>query len=206
MTSVAIVEDHPLYRDALEKLVALAEGLSVHEVASSIEELEARVRGADRPPDVVLLDLGLAGLDGVAGVARMTELGWRTLVVSATLDGRTIVSSLEAGAGGYLSKEARAEEILVAIDAVVAGHTYVSPMLAAQVRAGRSAQADDPVLSERERDILRLLARGDKDQGIAAELGLSVSTIRSHLDRIRDKTGRRRRAELTRFAIEVDLL
>jgi DNA-binding NarL/FixJ family response regulator len=134
--------------------------------------------------------------------------GLAVLVVSAAGGQDDVLDAVAAGASGYLTKDAEAAEITAAVAAVAKGGTYVSPALAAYLlRAARTEPKAVPwALTEREREILGLLASGDTDQDIAAQLYISVRTVRSHLERIRDKTGRRRRPDLTRLAIEQGII
>jgi DNA-binding NarL/FixJ family response regulator len=204
--AVAIVEDHPLYREALEQVVRATDDFVLSVAVGSVEEFQARTR--HQVPDVTLLDLGLPGVDGSRGVQSLAGRGLAILVLSASIDGQDVVDAVSAGARGYLSKDVQVNEIIAAIRAVHVGKTYVSPMLAGcLLQANRRDITEAPVhLSGREQEIVCLVARGETDHCIAAELGISVSTVRSHLDRIRDKTGQRRRADLTRYALQYDLL
>jgi DNA-binding NarL/FixJ family response regulator len=197
---VAVIEDHPLYREALDGVLRSTPGLELILSVSTIEEFDARLTDS---PNVVLADLHLPGLDGAAGIKHLNSAGHQVLVVSASVDGDDVVQAIGEGARGYLSKDAQANEIVAAIGAVASGRSYVSPMLAGHLlQASRQPTPRLPALSERECEVLGLLAQGMTDQTIASQLRISISTVRSHLDRIRDKTGERRRAELTRFAIE----
>jgi DNA-binding NarL/FixJ family response regulator len=118
-----------------------------------------------------------------------------------------IEDAMEAGARGYLAKDADLEEIVRAIQIVALGGSYVRPAPAAHViRQNRERPHEPEALSAREEEILVLVAQGETDQDIAERLILSTRTVRTHLDRIRDKTGRRRRADLTRLAYEQGLL
>jgi DNA-binding NarL/FixJ family response regulator len=115
-----------------------------------------------------------------------------------------VLGAIGAGAKGYLTKDTDGAEIIRAVREVAAGNSYVTPTLASfllNASLGRSA-GPKLVLSAREREVLSLVAAGEKDQDIAELLHISVRTVRSHLDRIRDKTGLRNRAQLTRYAIE----
>ena len=146
--------------------------------------------------EVLLLDLHLPGLRGAAAVAHLCARGHTVLVVSASEAPADVVEAIGAGARGYLTKQADEAEIVGAVGAVAEGRTYVSATLASYL-----LQA--PInITEREREILELVAGGETDQDIAELLQLSVRTVHSHLDRIRNKTGSRRRADLTRFALE----
>jgi DNA-binding NarL/FixJ family response regulator len=193
--SVAIVDDHPVYRQGLAMAVDRADDLELVGQASSIEAFDR----LDVQPDVVLLDLHLPGIEGAAGVAHVCLTGSRVLVVSAAGTPEDVIDAIAAGAAGYLTKEADADEITGAVRTVSGGATYVSPTLASYLlRADRSDAAY--TLTKRERDVLALVAAGETDRDIAEQLMIAKTTVHSHLDRIRDKTGARRRAELTNLA------
>jgi DNA-binding NarL/FixJ family response regulator len=194
MIRVAIVEDHPVFRKGLMQVVEAADGLELAGVARSVEEFATLRPGGTV---IVLLDLQLpGGLQGPDGVAHLMAQGYQVLVVSASETPADVVQAMGAGARGYLSKQADEAEILRAIHAVAQGRPYVSATLAAYL-----LEAPIPI-TPREREILELVAGGETDQDIAEQLTISVRTVHSHLDRIRDKTGSRRRADLTRFAIK----
>jgi DNA-binding NarL/FixJ family response regulator len=147
----------------------------------------------------ILTSLHLPGIEGSAGVAHVRGRGHQVLVVSAAGTPDDVVDAIGAGAAGYLTKETDAEEITHAVRVVAGGDTYVSPTLASYLlRVERSTSQYK--LTKRERDVLALVASGEKDQDIAAELSIAITTVHSHLERIRDKTGARRRAELTNLA------
>jgi DNA-binding NarL/FixJ family response regulator len=195
MISVVIVDDHPVYRQGLAVAVEHADDLELAGQASSIEAFDALALR----PDVVLLDLHLPGIEGAAGVAHVCERGNRVLIVSAAGTPEDVIDAIAAGAAGYLTKEADAEEITRAVRTVAGGATYVSPTLASYLlRADRSNPTY--TLTKRERDVLALVAAGETDQDIADQLMIAKTTVHSHLDRIRDKSGARRRAELTNLA------
>jgi len=198
---VSVVEDHPLYRAALVRALGDAPDVRVDVTARSVEEFAAY-----RVPTggVVILDLKLPGVHDAAAVVTVAGMGHRVLVVSAHGDQADVLGAIAAGARGYLTKDADADEILRAVREIAAGNTYVSPTLASiLLDSARNRPAVYRVpLSDRERQVLSLLAAGERDQDIADALAISVRTVRSHLDRIREKTGRRRRPELTRLAIE----
>jgi DNA-binding NarL/FixJ family response regulator len=198
---VCVVEDHPLYRAALVRELAAAPGIDVEANAGSVEEFLAYRVPAGR---VVIVDLKLPGAHDAAAVLTVCDAGHRVLVVSAQGGRADVLAAMAAGARGYLTKDADADEILRAVRVVWGGGTYISPTLASLLLDSsrlRDARLRLP-LSERERQVLSLLAAGERDQDIADALAISVRTVRSHLDRIREKTGRRRRPELTRLAIE----
>ncbi|PRX48555.1 LuxR family two component transcriptional regulator [Prauserella shujinwangii] len=199
--TVGVIEDHPLYRAAVANVLAEADGIELGAVAGSV----GRFLALGQPPGgVVVLDLKLPDLADAAAVLRVTAMGHRVLVVSAHAGRAEVLGAISAGARGYLSKDAEAEDILHAVREIAAGRSYVSPTLASFVLDDERARHAGPrlELSDREREVLALVAAGERDQDIAEAMSISVRTVRSYLDRIRDKTGRRRRPELTRLAIE----
>ncbi len=200
MTSVAIVDDHPLYRSGLAAAVTETGEFELTAAAESVEEFDALAPAAD----VVLLDLHLPGIDGSAGVAHVCAKGHRVVVVSAAGAATDVIDAIAAGAMGYLTKDAQGEDIRRAIAAVAKGQTYVSPTLASYLITANREPADNPTsrLSPRELEILALVAAGETDRDIAAQLFITTATVHSHLDRIRDKTGARRRSQLTRLYLE----
>jgi DNA-binding NarL/FixJ family response regulator len=204
VTTVAIVEDHPIFRQGLSHVIeAAAEPVEISGVYRSLEDFLAH---APARIDIVLLDLHLPGIGGAEGVRAVRERGHHVLVVSVSDSPDTVVAAIAAGAAGYLTKDADASEIIRAVSVITAEGTYVSPTLASHLLAVERRAGPAPLqLSDREREILALVAAGERDQDIAEQLFISISTVRSHLDRIRDKTGRRRRADLTRLAAETGL-
>jgi DNA-binding NarL/FixJ family response regulator len=203
--AVGIVEDHPVFRSGLTAVFTASPGWALTHVAIRVEDFLAKTPPV---PTVVLLDLHLPGLSGPRGVAAVAETGAHVLVLSATGTRDAIVDAIGAGAAGYLVKHAEPEEILRATGIVAHGGTYVSPTLASFLLDTFTATpgAGGLDLSPREAEVLSLVASGERDRDIAEQLNISVATVRSHLDRIRDKTGRRRRSDLTRFAIDSGLL
>lgn len=201
---VAIVEDHPVFRHGLSQVIDAAPTTTLVATASSVEEFEGLVT---EQIGVVLLDLHLPGVEGPEAVRRLCARGHTVVVLSAAGSRDTVLDALAAGAHGYVTKQAETTEIEAAIIAVAAGQTFVSPTLASYLL--HAARGDSPgrqiELSEREKQVLTLLAQGEKDIDIARTLFIGVRTVHSHLERIRDKTGFRRRADLTRLAMEQGL-
>jgi DNA-binding NarL/FixJ family response regulator len=210
MTHVAIIDDHPAIREWFTQAVRQAKGLVLVGGEPSIESfdcsMEARRRAAKPLPDVVLLDLTLAAghRDGAAGVAHLVSGGFAVLVLSASDNREAVLAALEAGARGYVTKAASTSEIIAAVREVAAGNHYVSPTLASYLLSA-AREARTPAVTNREQQILVLIATGLTDQEIAARLGIKVSTVRSHLDNIGDKLGERRRAALASQAHRLGL-
>jgi DNA-binding NarL/FixJ family response regulator len=205
VTTLAVIDDHPVYRDGLAASVAHGGSWELVGAYPSVESyLEA-----DRAADVVLLDYHLPGLHGPAAVSRVTETGAAVLMVSGDVGRDAVLATLAAGARGYVAKHAETTEILEAVTTICSSPTgsYVSPQLASYLlEATRQTGPDKLELSPREQEVLALVAQGERDQDIAEELGISVGTVRSHLDHIRTKTGERRRAGLTRYALDRGLV
>jgi DNA-binding NarL/FixJ family response regulator len=200
MISIAIIDDHPLYRQGLAVAVEQADDFTLAAEAASIEgfdQLHVTV-------DVVLLDLHLPGIEGAEGVAHICERGLKVIVVSAAGAADDVIDSLAAGAAGYLTKDAEAEDIRRAVRAVANGQMYVSPTLASYLINANKQRAVrlEHQLSPRELEILALVAAGETDRDIARQLFITTATVHSHLERVRDKTGARRRAQLTRLYLE----
>ncbi|MCR6488215.1 response regulator transcription factor [Amycolatopsis sp. OK19-0408] len=203
---VAVVEDHPLYRVSVERVLAEADFVELGAVVDSV----ARFHVHRQPPgSVVLLDLGLPGVAGAAAVLEVCELGHHVLVVSAQAEPEVVLGAIAAGARGFLSKDVDADELLIAIKTVAGGGAYVSAVVAGMImkdNADRPAPSAEVELSPREEQVLRLVAAGERDVDIALILGIGVRTVRGYLDRIRDKTGERRRPGLVKEAIRRGLI
>ena len=200
--TVYIVEDHPLYLDALCRGLAADPDLEIAGVYGSLREFPFAVKGG-----VVVLDLDSVGPQGIQAVRYLVRQGFTPLLISDRAQREDVQGGMAAGARGYLCKRATIGQIVEAIQAVAGGQTYVSPTLASFALSGdRGARGASPHLTTREREVLILLAAGETDQSIADQLRLSVRTVRSYLERVREKTGRRRRADLTRYAIAEGLM
>ncbi len=202
MTTVVIVDDHPVYRQGLALVVEEDEDLTLVGQAKSIEHFDEQNLAAD----VVLLDLHLPGIQGADGVAHVCGKGHRVIVVSAAGAADDVIDAVAAGAVGYLTKDADAGDIRRAVRAVANGQTYVSPTLASYlINANRQKSSSlKHQLSPRELEILSLVAAGETDRDIAKQLFIATATVYSHLERIRDKTGARRRGQMTRLYLESD--
>ncbi len=200
MISVAIIDDHPLYRQGLAMVIDQSDDLALVADAASIEQFDQ----LDVTVDIVLLDLQLPGIGGADGVAHVCAGGSKVIVVSASGASDVVIDALAVGAAGYLTKDADAQDIRRAVAAVANGQTYVSPTLASYLLSTNKQPAAslEHQLSPRELEILALVASGETDRDIAGKLFISIATVYSHLERIRDKTGARRRAQLTRLYLE----
>ncbi|HTW06775.1 MAG TPA: response regulator transcription factor [Acidimicrobiales bacterium] len=194
MTAVVVVEDHPIYRQGLAQLLEETPDLEAVAVCRSLAELD---RACLAHGVVVLLDLHLPGEDVGAAIPAFVRAGCLVLILSASVERQDVVDAIQAGARGYLDKGAGSPVIVEAIRTVAGGGSYISATLASFLLNIPGTQ-----LTPREREVLRLVAEGASDKAIARELGITINTVHAHLDRIREKTGRRRRADLTRLAFE----
>jgi two-component system response regulator NreC len=206
---VLIVDDHAVVRAGLAMLVdAEADMEAVGEAGSTREAIfEARTT----KPDVVLMDVMMPEQSGIEGVPQLLEEHPRAkvLVLSMQDDPRYVREAFEAGASGYVLKEAADAEVVAAIREVAGGGRYVHPELGARLVAAESAErrrAEEDPLSDREREVLRLLALGHTNQEIAKQLYISVRTAETHRAHIMQKLRLSTRAELVRYALGEGLL
>ena len=205
MIRVLIVDDQRVVRDGLAMLVGLTDGISV--VGLAADGHEALELAREHRPDVVLMDLRMPELDGVDATRRLrTELpDTHVLVLTTYADDDSLFPALQAGARGYLTKDASAEEIEQAIRAIAAGETHLDPavqqrLVAAVVTKDGVPAADD--LTPREVEVLKLIASGLSNIEIAASLVVSNATVKTHVNHILAKTGARDRAQVVRYAYE----
>ncbi len=196
---ILLVDDHPLVREGLRSRLQTEPGYEVVAEAGSADEALIALRQA--APDLALLDVGLRQGSGIelarALLAQTPAL--RVLMFSMYDNPEYVQRALEAGASGYVLKDASVEALLAAIEAVRAGGTYLSPGL---TRRMFRAQAPKPVLSPRESEILSALARGETSKDIARRLDLSVRTVETHRQNIKRKLALDTPAELLRYALE----
>jgi two-component system nitrate/nitrite response regulator NarL len=205
---VLVADDHPMYREGVVSVLRRrAEIGSVAEAGSGREALAAIKRA---PPDVALLDVQMSDLDGVQ-VARVISrecLATRTLFLSAYYDQEIVYSALAAGAAGYLSKDARGNEIADAVVAVARGETVLGRDIQAAVaqRIRQTAQRSAPELSAREREVLELISTGLSAPEIARRLNLGTTTVKTHLQHVYEKLGVGDRAAAVAEAMRQHLL
>jgi two-component system response regulator NreC len=206
---IVLVDDHALVRSGLKRLLEAQPDLEVVGEAGNIQEAVFEVRAAQ--PDIVLLDLMMPGETGIAGLPKLLAeaRGANVLILSMEDEPSLVRQAFAAGASGYVLKNAVDSELVAAVRDVAAGNRYVHPALGAQLLAAEAAtlagEPSDP-LSDREREVLRLLALGHTNQEIAAQLFISVRTAETHRSHIMQKLQFSTRAELVRYAIEHGML
>ncbi|HLO95914.1 MAG TPA: response regulator transcription factor [Burkholderiaceae bacterium] len=196
---ILLVDDHPLVREGLRSRLQTEPGYEVVAEAGSADEALIALRQA--APDLALLDVGLRQGSGIelAGALLARAPALRVLMFSMYDNPEYVQRALEAGASGYVLKDASVEALLAAIEVVRAGGTYLSPGL---TRRMFRAQAPKPVLSPRESEILSAMARGETSKNIARRLDLSVRTVETHRQNIKRKLALDTPAELLRYALE----
>jgi two-component system response regulator NreC len=190
-----LVDDHQIVRSGVKKVLESNGTIEVVGEASGVREALAQARALQ--PDVVILDLTLRDGSGLDVIADLREGGARVVILSMQDEPAYARKAFELGAQGYVVKDAADDELASAIDTVLADRLYVHPSLAARLVMGEPE--DD--LTDREREILRLIALGYTNQEIAGQLFLSVRTIEAHRRHILDKLRLSTRAELVRYAL-----
>ena len=206
---VLVVDDHAVVRSGLKLLLDAEDEIDVVGDAASAEQ--ATLRAELLQPDVVLLDVVMPGRSGIEATPEILERspGSKVLVLSMQDDPRYVREAFAAGASGYVLKEAADSEVVHAVREVAGGNQYVNPALGAKLAAADAhvrAEADADPLSDREREVLRLLALGHTNQEIAKQLYVSVRTAESHRAHIMQKLQLGTRAELVRYALSHGLL
>jgi two-component system invasion response regulator UvrY len=205
MIRILIADDHPIVRAGLKQVIADAPDMTVADEAADGHEVLAKVRQGDF--DVVLLDLSIPGLSGLDALKQVKseKPNLRVLILSVHPEDQYAVRVLRAGAWGYVTKASAPEQLIAAIRRVHEGRRYVSPALAErlaeQLQPGAATMPHES-LSDREYQVLCLLASGKTVTEIADALALSVKTVSTYRSRILEKMGMRSNAELTHYAIQ----
>ena len=209
MIGVVLVDDHAVVRAGLRLLLERQDDIEVVGEAGNAKDAIFRARALK--PDIILLDVVMPGESGIEVLPKLLKESPETkvLVLSMQDDPSYVREAFGAGASGYVLKEAADEEVVSAVREIAGGGRYVHPALGARLvtaeAEARAAAEADP-LSEREREVLRLLALGHTNQEIAEQLYISVRTAESHRAHIMQKLRLSTRAELVRYALEHGLL
>jgi DNA-binding NarL/FixJ family response regulator len=207
---VLVVDDQRVVREGLATLLALLVGVEV--VGTAADGDEAVQLAAELRPDVVLMDLRMPRCDGVEATRRLRDHdpNIKVLMLTTYADDRSVIEALRAGARGYLTKDAGAEEIQHALDQLTQGHAAIDPTvqhhLLDAIKAGPSSTKGEPAtrlpdgLTPREAEVLTLIAQGLSNSEIAERLLVNETTVKSHINHLFAKTGVRDRAQAVTYA------
>jgi DNA-binding NarL/FixJ family response regulator len=209
MIKILIVDDHTIVREGLKQIVSETSDIRVIDEAGTVYEALDKILRTDY--DVVVLDISMPGRNGleVLGQLKSHKPDLRVLILSMHPEEQYGMRVLKLGASGYLTKESAAAELIEAIRKVAAGRKYVSPSLAEKLAFSlESGAGKEPheLLSNREYEVMCMIAKGKTVSDVAEELNLSIKTISTYRSRILDKMDIKNNAELTRYAIKRGLV
>lgn len=190
MITILVVDDHPVFLDGVAASLARVPDFTVVGVARTGEEAVQMAQA--RRPDVVLMDLNLPGISGVEATRRITaaDSGPKVLALTMVDDDDTVLAALRAGAAGYILKGSTGEEIAAATRTAASGGAVFGPGIAVRILAGATGRrpvAREGSLTDRERDVLTMIAEGSSNAQIARALGLSLKTVQNYVSRVLDK-------------------
>lgn len=203
---VLVADDHAIMVQGLGRLL---EGeAEIVATASDGQQLVERAR--QHRPDIIVSDINMPGMSGLDAMRRLKADGLRSKFIFLTLhtDSRLASEAMRAGASGYLLKHAAAEELIEAIHAVMAGHTYLTPLVTRDVllAIGEPDGVQSPALTPRQLDVLRLIAQGKRMKEIASELNISVRTVETHKQDLLQTLSLDTTADLIKFAVRQGLV
>lgn len=204
---VYLVDDHPIVRQGLIKLIEQEDGLEVCGEAGNVSEALAAIRGLD--PDVILVDISLEDSNGLELIRLIDDLGLQIPMLVLSMHDESLYAehALRAGASGYVMKQAASNTLIQAIEKVMDGEIYVSKNMSSQMlkmafrSSGEEARTGAELLSLRELEVFELIGRGNSTREIAEQLNLSVKTIETYRAHIKDKLQLRSGTELMQRAI-----
>jgi NarL family two-component system response regulator LiaR len=213
---ILLVDDHAVVREGLRAFLALQDGFEV--VGEAADGEEAVQRAAELEPDVILMDLVMPKLDGVSAMRELRRRGGhasraKVIVLTSFLDDDRLLPALEAGAAGYLLKNSQPAELARAVRAAQAGEAIIDPTAAARLvgllsgtdhRRRGAAPLDQ--LTDREREVLALIAQGRANKRIALELGISEKTVKNHVGHVLAKLGVTDRTQAAVLAVQEGIL
>jgi len=203
--SILIVDDHAMMRDGIRALLNVDDTFSV--VGEASEGKEAIEKAKDLKPDVIVMDIGMSGMDGLEATRRITKKNPKTKVLVLTQHDHKeyVLSTIKAGAAGYVPKKALGSELVSAIHAVQRGDSFLYPSAAAALIDGYRTKTEEneayEELTPREREILKLIAEGNTSREIAEILFISLKTVTGHRARIMEKLDLHNRTDLIKYAL-----
>lgn len=203
---IVIVDDHSVVRQGLRMFLALDPDLEV--VGEAADGAEALRLVQQLQPDVVLMDLVMPIMDGISATTaiRREVPDTEVLALTSVLEDVSVTGAIRAGAIGYLLKDTQAEELCRAIKAAAAGQVQLSPQAAARLMREVRAPDSPETLTERETDVLRLLAQGRANKEIARDLGIGEKTVKTHVSNILSKLDVQSRTQAALYAVQIGLV
>jgi len=207
MIKVIIADDHVIFRQGLLKLLQSATDIAVIGEAGEGHESLGLIK--KEKPDVAVLDISMPGLSGIEIVKEIEMLGLAAKVVFLTMhnDPLTAKKAMQSNALGYVLKDDAFEDLLYAIRAAASGRTFISPSISEKIlKSGKPKEIENRILTEREQEVLRLIALGLTNKKIAEKLVISVKTVDTHRTRILQKLDAHTAADLVRYAIKIGLI
>ena len=203
---ILIADDHNVVRQGLRMFLALDADLQV--VGEAIDGAEALRLTRQLRPDVVLMDLLMPVMDGIAATAaiRREVPDTEVLALTSVLEDASVIGAVRAGAIGYLLKDTQAEELCRAIKAAAAGQVQLPPQVAARLMREVRTPESPETLTERETEVLRLLARGQANKEIARDLHIGEKTVKTHVSNILAKLGVQSRTQAALYAVHIGLV
>jgi two-component system, NarL family, response regulator LiaR len=202
---VLIVDDHSVVRHGLRLFLRTDPELEV--VGEAADGLQALARAQELRPDIVLMDLLMPVMDGIEAIGRLRQALPETEVIALTsvLEDRSVVRAVRAGAIGYLLKDTEADELCRAIKAAAAGKVQLSPEAAQRLMREVAGPANPDPLSDRETQVLKLLAHGSTNKEIGVALSIEETTVKSHVSNILGKLGVQSRTQAALYAARIGL-
>lgn len=210
---IVIVDDHTILRDGLDSLLTMNDEFEV--VGHAADGLEAVRQAEKHGPDIMLIDLSMPRMDGMSAIKEIKKQASRVRILALTIhrDEEYILSAFDAGADGYCLKDAHFDEVLTAIRTVLAGKSYMSPEVSEKVLEGYlegrktiKTTSSWGTLTQREKEVLKLIGEGYKNAEIADFLCISVKTVNKHRSNLMQKLDIHNAAALTAYAIEKGLV
>lgn len=207
MTSILIVDDHPMMRKGIRELLELQDDITVVEEANSGEEALNKV--ACLKPDMVLLDLNMKNMNGIETLKKMREQDVKTTILMLTVSDNheDVIESIRAGADGYLLKDLEPEQLLEAVSNAATGQIVISPQFTPVLAKALRGESDSSnilinKLTNQEQQILKLIAKGFTNKAIAKNLNITEATVKVHVKNLLKKLGLRSRVEAAVWAFK----